>query len=383
VLTLLSRWLGAVGERHAKVWHEHFDRFGAEVTQGLRGMVMVTALGTSETELAGRRRTVSDLSESGRRLSWRVGAWGIAQSTVAAGAGISVLIVGGREVSRGSLTIGSLLSFYAIAALLLRSVSSVVGTLPSLVTGGASLRRIQQILDADARQPYRGTRRIDFTGDVRLEGVSFGYTETPLLHELDLVVRPGERVALVGPNGAGKSTVTALILGLYRPQQGSIFADGVPYDELDLAHLRSHIGLVLQELFLVNGTVAEAIRHGREATSGQVELAALRAGAHEVVAELAGGYDAQIGEDGSLLSGGQRQRIALARALLGEPRLVALDEPTTHLDDAAIAHLLSSLSELPWRPSVLVVTHDPAAAAFADRVVMLRDGYAVTEVPEL
>ncbi len=372
----LMLYLGRVVQRYADDWHIHMDRFSGEVSAGMRGMVLVTAMGTHERELVRRSTTVADLSDSGRRLSWRVSAWSIAQGTVAAGAGIAVLVVGGREVARGSLSIGSLLSFYAVAALLLRSVSSALGALPLLLQGGNSLRRISTVLSAEAPSPYTGNRAIDFAGGVELRGVSFGYDDdTLILHDVTVSVAPGERVALIGPNGAGKSTISSLVLGLYRPAEGLLLADGVAYDDLDVPALRRQMGVVLQELLLVSGTAAQVIAHGRpDVSRADIRLAAVRAGADEFVSALPDGYDTFLGEEAGLLSGGQRQRLALARALVGEPRLILLDEPTTHLDDAGIAHVLEAFDALPWHPSVLLITHDHGAAAFADRVVQLRDG---------
>jgi subfamily B ATP-binding cassette protein MsbA len=154
----------------------------------------------------------------------------------------------------------------------------------------------------------------------------------------------------------------------------------VALDELDVRHLRGQVGVVLQDPLVFRGTVAENIAYGRpEATGADIRTAAERATADAFVRALPAGYETALGDDAMRLSGGQRQRIAIARALLGDPALLVLDEPTTHLDDAAIGALMANLTGLPRAPSVIIVTHDPGVAARADRIVHLRDGRLVGE----
>jgi ABC-type bacteriocin/lantibiotic exporter with double-glycine peptidase domain len=189
------------------------------------------------------------------------------------------------------------------------------------------------------------------------------------------VIASGEHIVILGPNGAGKTSLASLILGIYRPDAGALLADGVPYDELDIRALRMAFGVLLQDPVILPGTVTENIAYGRpDAPAAEVERVAALAGADGFVARLPDGYATDVGVDGGRLSGGQRQRIALARALLAQPRLLLLDEPTTHLDLAAIAALRATLGELPQRPTVITITHDEALAGQADRVVHLRDG---------
>jgi ATP-binding cassette, subfamily B, bacterial len=239
-----------------------------------------------------------------------------------------------------------------------------------------SLARLREILEEKAEDPYTGSRAIDFRGGVELHRVSFEYVPgKPVLQEVSLRVDPGETVALLGPNGAGKSTVISLIAGLYRPGAGSIAADGVPLDELDLAQLRRSMGIVVQDPLILPATIRANIAFGRpDATQEEIERAAVRAGAHDFILDLADGYDARTGDDGVLLSGGQRQRLATARALLGNPVLLMLDEPTTHLDREATGELIDELMRHPGGPAILVVSHDPAVAESADRLYWLRDG---------
>jgi ABC-type bacteriocin/lantibiotic exporter with double-glycine peptidase domain len=203
-----------------------------------------------------------------------------------------------------------------------------------------------------------------------LRDVEFGYRDgVPVLCGFGLELERGERVVLVGPNGAGKTTVAALLLGLYRPWHGSAAADGIPYDELDIRALRRLIGFVPQRPILLPGTIAENIAYGAAAPdSRRIRSAAELATAGELELE------AQVGDDGELLSGGERQRIAIARALLAQPPVLILDEPTASLDRDAVARVLANLRALPSEPAVLVISHDRAVIEDADRVVQLVDG---------
>jgi ATP-binding cassette subfamily B protein len=235
--------------------------------------------------------------------------------------------------------------------------------------------RLQDLLHEDEEEPYTATGEIPFRGGVALEAVSFAYESEPVLREVSLAVEPGEWVALMGPNGAGKTTIVNLILGLYRPQQGRVLADGRPYDEIDVRALRRRIGVVLQDPPLFPGSVRDNIVFGiPEVDEEAVQLAARLSTAAAFIDELPLGYDTPVGDEGELLSGGQRQRIAIARALLRDPRLLILDEPSSSLDRHATDALLRNLHTLPERPAVLLVTHDDVVARAAERVISIRDG---------
>jgi ABC-type multidrug transport system fused ATPase/permease subunit len=179
----------------------------------------------------------------------------------------------------------------------------------------------------------------------------------------------------MGPSGAGKTTLVELVLAIRAPTRGRILADGVPYDEIDLARLRTVIGIVLQDPLLLSGTVRENIVHGDPgAAEGDFHAAVEAAGVDGFVDELEQGYDTPVGDGGQRLSAGQRQRIAIARALIRRPRLLVLDEPTSFLDARSVRAVLDGLAAVTPRPTTLVVTHDAAVAATADRSYWLQAG---------
>jgi ATP-binding cassette, subfamily B, bacterial len=375
-LFLVGRGLNRRVRRGTRRWQRAFDAFSTQTNLALRSATLIKLHGAERPELERRQRQIEDLGEKRQEMFWAQNVHSQLIAIISAGAGVIVLVVGGVLVSDGTLSLGDLISFYAILGLLRAQLLNGGLAVPSVIAGLESLGRLETILEEDTPQPYTGTGSIDFTGSVELRGVSFEYVPNrPVLRQVDLQVAPGESVALLGPNGVGKSTVINLIAGLYAPQEGAVLIEGRPLDELDLTQFRKRVGVIEQDSLIFPTTVAENIGFGRpEAGSETIEAAARRAGAHELISALPGGYDAQVGDDGVLLSGGQRQRIALARALLGDPALLMLDEPTTHLDSAGSRDLMETLLADPDRPSILIVTHDPLVAAAADRVEHLRDG---------
>ena len=297
---------------------------------------------------------------------------------MAAVAGVAVLIVGGVLVSRDDLSLGGLFAFYAVVALMLRQLSTALSAVPVVLEGAVAFGRVRALAEASEPDAYRGNERVDFQGAIALEGVSFGYGETPVLTGVDLRIDAGEQVCVVGANGAGKTTLMALMLGLYRPQQGTVLADGVPLERLDLDHLRGQIGVVLQEAVLFAGSVRDNLMLGRpDADDAEIEAALRAATADDVLSTLRDGLDTVLGDGGTGLSGGERQRIAIARAVLAKPRLLLLDEPTAHLSADVSARVVANLSALAWRPTVVVITHDEQVAARVTRTVRVQDGSVV------
>lgn len=209
---------------------------------------------------------------------------------------------------------------------------------------------------------------------VALDRVSFDYGGRPVLDDVSLEVPAGSLTVIMGPSGAGKTTIADLLLGLYRPATGRVTVDGQPLEAIDLAAWRAMTGYVPQELFLFHDTVAANVTLGEETLDAEVDAALAAAGATDFVAELAEGTATIVGERGARLSGGQRQRIALARALVRRPRLLILDEVTSALDPATEDAIVANIRELAGRLTVLVITHQPAWTAPADRVYRLADG---------
>jgi len=362
-MVLVKRRLGVNLRVRTRIWRRAFDRFSAQTHLSLRTRTLTEVRAAEQFELERGRVQVDELSAAGLEMAWRQGALSIAQGAILAVTAVLVLVVGGRAVAERQLSTGDLLSFYAVVALLLGQVGTLTGLMPIIISGQESLDRLDAFLDLDEPSPYRGTQRIPFRGGIELRRVTFGYGDEPLLREFDLVIEPEEHVVILGPNGAGKSTLASLILGLYHPWSGELLADGIPCDALDMRELRTAFGVVLQDPVILPGTVTENIAYGRPAASfNDIEQAAVMAGVAEFIDRLSGGYDARVGQEGSLVSGGQRQRIAIARALLADPRLLILDEPTTHLDSVAITAFQAVLADLPRRPTVITITHDEALA---------------------
>jgi len=303
-------------------------------------------------------------------------------------AGVMVVLgFGTWLLSRGELTLGGLLVFLAYLTQMYTPVRDLSRLAQRLFSASAGAERVLELLaerprvaDAPRARPLQRVR-----GDVELRDITYRYpgAPRPALRGVSLRVRAGEAVALVGPSGAGKSTIARLLLRFDDPEAGAVLLDGHDLRDVTLASTRGHVGLLLQETLLPDTSVGEIIAFGRPgATAAQVEAAARAAGAHEFVTALPDGYGTRVGQRGRTLSGGQRQRLAVARALIRDTPVLVLDEPTTGLDAAARERLLAPLGRLMAGRTTILISHDPAVVAHADRVVRIEDGRLVGE-PEL
>jgi ABC-type bacteriocin/lantibiotic exporter with double-glycine peptidase domain len=210
---------------------------------------------------------------------------------------------------------------------------------------------------------------------VTLRDVGFGYSPEMLISGVNLKIKPGARIAVIGANGSGKTTIANLILGLYKPQSGVLYAGEVPYEEADLIAMRRNIGVVSQHPLLFSGTVFENVAYGNGTLNMEQVIGNCRkAGAHEFIMKLKGSYYAQIGEDGTLLSGGECQRIAIARAIAGDPKLLILDEPTNHLDADAVSEIIGNIIQGAQFPSILIISHDMEVVRNANEIFRLEEG---------
>jgi subfamily B ATP-binding cassette protein MsbA len=267
-------------------------------------------------------------------------------------------------------------------AMKLMAPAKALGQYPSLVQPGlAAAERAFEIIDApmevverENAEPVTGFREA-----LRFENVSFGYVaDAPVLERIDLVVRPGEVVALVGPSGAGKSTLADLVPRFHDPSSGRVTLDGADLRDVRVAELRGLLGIVTQETILFHDTVRHNIAYGSaDASQAEVEAAARAANAHDFIVEMPEGYDTVLGERGVRLSGGQRQRIAIARALFRNPPILILDEATSALDTESERLVQQAIEELMQDRTVLVIAHRLSTVRRADQIVVLEQGRIV------
>ena len=355
--------------------HRGFERYSREIYRALELMDLTRARAAEEAETARQRRHMKEFQESCESLVFADALYRALNQTLMAAGGTLLLILGGAFLTESRLAVGDLVAFYVTLILLRGAVEALLARYTAILEGFAALGHIRELLAVADLGPYRGRRQHVPRSRLALHAVHFGYNGEPLLRDIDLTIDVGQTIALTGVNGSGKTTLLLLLLGLYQPRSGTLLADAVPYDELDLAHLRRAVGVVLQEPMLFHGTVRENLCYGLpEVTEQQMAEAARLATADEVIDRLPDHFDSVIGEGGVLLSGGQRQRLAIARALLGRPRFLILDEPTTHLDQEAVGRLLENLARLPERPAVVLITHEARVVRLAERVYRLEGG---------
>lgn len=289
---------------------------------------------------------------------------------------IMIIWLGAREVMAGEMTVGQLVAFNMMAARVSGPVLKLVRMWQEFQQARVSLRCLGEILDAPSEKGLgKGMSGMKgLTGAFRLERVRFRYGDglPPVIDGLSLEIRPGEVVGLTGPSGCGKSTLAMLVQKLYVPESGRILADGIDLSQINEPWLRRQTGVVLQDSALFSGTVRENIAMADPgASSEQVVRAAVLAGAHDFITGLPEGYETQVGERGGSLSGGQRQRIAIARVLVGDPRVLIFDEATSALDNEAERAVADGMGRICRGRTVLIIAHRLSIMSAATRIVVL------------
>ncbi len=376
VFLVVNRQFARRVRLQAQRHHKSFDDFSHGVLFMLRTIDLVRLQNTKEFEVERQTRRMEGLREVSVKMAWLQAAYSVSQQNMTAALLAVMLLLGGWALARHAMTMGSLMSFYFCLSLLSSYLRDLLSSLPMLIAGSESLSELHGLLVLDDVEPYHGTQRISFQGNISFEQVRFGYRSDDFLQGVDLELPVGSRVAFIGPNGSGKTTLLHLLCGFYRPRAGRLLADAHPYDDIDISELREAIGVVMQDPILFSGTIFENLVYGSPtATPEEVEWAARMATAHEFIVSLPGAYDTIIGEGGTLLSGGQRQRIAIARAILRQPRILLLDEPTNHLDVASVAQVTANLHRLPDAPTIIVVSHDVHVVKNFDIVYEISNGH--------
>ncbi|MEM1302733.1 MAG: ABC transporter ATP-binding protein [Pseudomonadota bacterium] len=292
-----------------------------------------------------------------------------------------VILVGGRMALQGQLAVADLVAFILYIVTLYQPLFSVVQAAENVQRGVAGFKRVAAVLDTepdvddapDAR-PLDGTK-----GQISLVNVDFAYRPgQPVLSDLSLDIQPGETIALVGATGAGKTTLAQLVARFYDVTGGQIRLDGHDLRDLRLADLRRQMSMVLQDVFLFNGSLRDNIRFGNaQATDADVIAAAKAAGAHDFIAALESGYDTIVGERGIRLSGGQKQRVSIARSLLKNAPILILDEATSAVDSETERAIQDNLDRLLDGRTAIVIAHRLSTIRRADRIVVLDQGRIV------
>jgi subfamily B ATP-binding cassette protein MsbA len=303
-------------------------------------------------------------------------------SSVVVGAiGIVLILVGGRAIVSGTMTLGDLVAYMIFTGLMAAPIVQIASIGTQITEAFAGLDRIREILDTAREDADDASRAptVEIRGEIVFEDVWFEYRPgVPVLNGISFRAPAGTTTALVGSSGSGKSTLISLVMAFNRPTQGTVHVDGRDLASLRLADYRRHLGVVLQDNFLFDGTVAENIRYGTpHATMAEIERVSRIAHADEFINKFEQAYDTVVGERGVRLSGGQRQRVAIARAILADPRILLLDEATSSLDSESEAMIQDGLRSLRHGRTTFVIAHRLSTIRSADQILVLEGGEIV------
>jgi ATP-binding cassette subfamily B protein len=377
VTTVFSRWARPAYRRH----RELVDDMVLAMSEGIRGIEVTKVFGREAPEFERFRRKNAAILDQQQRIFRAVSRFSPTVQFISHLNVTVLLLYGGWLISRDALSLGDLIVFAGLLQQFSGQISSMAGIVNTLQQSLAAARRVFEVLDApiEVQSPPNPVELSQPRGHVRLEMVDFAYqTGHAVLHSVDLEAKPGQAVAVLGTTGAGKTTLLSLIPRFYDPTRGRVLVDGVDVRQLNLDCLRRSIGVVFQESLLFKSTVAENIAFGYpEASRAAVERAASIAGADGFIRQLPSGYDTLLSEGAVNLSGGQRQRIAIARALLLDPAILLLDDPTTAVDPETEHEVLEAVNSAMRGRTALVVANRLSTLRRADLIVVLHEGRIV------
>ena len=296
---------------------------------------------------------------------------------------VAVIAVGGYLIMQGELNYIDLITFTLYVSAFLSPLRKLVMFMEQYTQGAAGFERFLEIMRTEPEiQDAPDAKELrDVKGEIRYDHVTFRYSTGPdVVRDINLVIHPGESLALVGPSGGGKTTLCHLLPRFYDVTEGSVSVDGMDVRSVTQESLRKAIGIIQQDVFLFAGTVRENIRYGRpDATDEEVMLAAKRAEIHDEIMEMPGGYDTYIGERGIMLSGGQKQRLSIARVFLKNPPILILDEATSALDSVTEARIQASLDELSKGRTGIIIAHRLSTIRNATKIAVI-EGESIVEM---
>ena len=309
------------------------------------------------------------------------GRWRMATMTVVfAAVPAALYLAAGLPATSGGMTIGTLVAFVALQGALFRPLMGLLNVQADVTASLALFSRLfeYQDLPVEVDDPADPTTIDRVRGEVRIDHVDFAYGDSPVLHDIDLLVPAGGSLALVGETGSGKSTLASLVARLHDPTSGAVRIDGVDVRDLTLVDLAGIVGVVTQETYLLHATVRDNLRHAKpDATDAELEAACRAARIHDVLAALPEGYDTMVGSRGHRFSGGEKQRLAIARTLLRDPRILVLDEATSALDNETERAVQDALDDLAVGRTTITIAHRLSTVRNADQIAVLAQGRVV------
>lgn len=374
----LTLWFRSASEIGYTRVRERIAEVLSDLSESLAGMRVITATNRRHhnvihhANVVGRHRDANIYASS-------VGAvYGPSSEAIGVVGQAALLLIGGRMVLAGTLTVGELFAFLLYLTAFFAPIQQLVQLYTSYQQGQAALAKLRGLLGTEPTVSELPDAEVlvPIDGRIALEGVSFSYDgKTDALRGIDLVVEPGETMAIVGPTGAGKSTAAKLLSRFYDPTVGRITIDGNDIAGVTLHSLRSQLGIVPQEPFLFNGTIADNVGFARpDASTEEIREACESVGLGPLIARLADGIDTPVHERGASLSSGERQLLALARAFLARPRVLILDEATSNLDLASETLIERALDRVLEGRTAVIIAHRLATAMRADRIAVIDEG---------
>ena len=361
----------------------------SRLEDALGGMRVVKGFAAEDAEGEKFRASNDAYLDSKTRMYRAMGRYQAAISVMMGALNTVVVVFGGWLIARGQMEAADLATYALYISLFTAPITQILDFTETFQKAIAGFRRFCEVLDEQPEILDRpGARPLRVTeGAIRYDDVHFTYPDArdaqgekddEVINGLTLDIRPGETIALVGPSGGGKSTTCALLPRFYDVDSGSVTIDGQDVRDVTQRSLREAIGLVQQDVYLFDGTIAENIAYGcPDATAAEIRLAARRANIADFVESLPDGYETQVGERGSHLSGGQKQRIAIARVFLKNPPILIFDEATSALDNESEQAVQESLEELSRGRTTLVIAHRLSTIRGADEIATIEDGRVV------
>lgn len=367
-----------------RVQRSHIGELNARIEDSLLGHKVVKAFANEEVEKAKFEVDNSKFLDI-KKVSYRY--MSQFQTTVKAFDGLiylTVLVAGGIFMVKEWILPGDLVAYMLYVTTLIATIRRIIEFAEQFQRGMTGIERFLQIMDSDIEifdepdaKPMENPK-----GEIIFENVEFEYPDdhNQVFHNLNLFIKPGEKVAIVGPSGGGKTTLCNLIPRFYDVTQGTIYIDGENIKRFTLKSLRQNIGMVQQDVYLFSGTIFDNISYGKKgASQEEVMEAAKKAGAHDFIVKLKDGYDTYVGERGVKLSGGQKQRISIARVFLKNPPMIILDEATSALDNESEFAVAKSLAKLSEGRTTLTIAHRLSSIKNSDRILVLTEDGIVEE----